>query len=126
MLASPRVAARPFTSARPAARAPVCTRRVAMRAAAPETPSPELMDGTAEDFEDSPDMGPRGRRSAVEKGSELKHFLPLPKPAHLVFVKPTVAVVAGMASRSSVGVKMTAGDQSLERYVIEYYARSVK
>jgi hypothetical protein len=68
---------------------------------------------------------PRGRRN-VEKGMELKHFLPLPKPAHLVYVKPTVAVVAGYATRGSVGVKMTAGDQALERYVIEYYARSVK
>lgn len=73
------------------------------------------------------DMGPRGRRGPmVEKGMELKHFLPLPKPAHLVYIKPTVAVVAGVASRSSVGLKMTAGEQQLERYVIEYYARSVK
>lgn len=73
------------------------------------------------------DMGPRGRRGpVVEKGMELKHFLPLPKPAHLVYIKPTVAVVAGVASRSSVGLKMTAGEQQLERYVIEYYARSVK
>lgn len=72
------------------------------------------------------DMGPRGRRGPAERTPELKHFLPLPKPAHLVYVKPTVAVVAGMASRSSVGLKMTAGNQALERYVIEYYARSVK
>lgn len=72
------------------------------------------------------DFGPRGRKSAVEKGMELKHFLPLPKPSHLVYVKPTVAVVAGIASRASVGLKMTAGSQGLERYVIEYYARSVK
>ncbi|GFH30653.1 uncharacterized protein HaLaN_29542, partial [Haematococcus lacustris] len=37
-----------------------------------------------------------------------------------------VAVVAGMASRSSVGLRMTAGDQQLERYVIEFYSKSVK
>ncbi|GLC33606.1 hypothetical protein PLESTB_000094700 [Pleodorina starrii] len=120
MLATPRAAARPFTSARPAARTPVVLpRRVTVRAAAEDVEeAPEVMD----DME----MAPRGRRSTVEKGMELKHFLPLPKPAHLVFVKPTVAVVAGTATRSSVGVKMTAGDQQLERYVIEYYARSVK
>ncbi|KXZ43496.1 hypothetical protein GPECTOR_88g438 [Gonium pectorale] len=118
MLAAPRAAARPFTSSRPAARAPICSRRVAVRAAA------EDVEVAPEAFEEAMDAGPRGRR--VEKGMELKHFLPLPKPAHLVFVKPTVAVVAGVASRSSVGLKMTAGNQQLERYVIEYYARSVK
>jgi hypothetical protein len=79
---------------------------------------------------------------------EFKHFLPLPKPAHLVsasdtsavaglgcklsqcmlaqvYIKPTVAVVAGKASRSSVGLKMTAGDNQLERYVIEFYSRKI-
>ena len=43
-----------------------------------------------------------------------------------MFIKPTVAVVTGVASRSSVGLKMTAGSTQLERFVIEYYARSVK
>ncbi|KAG2435269.1 hypothetical protein HXX76_007347 [Chlamydomonas incerta] len=121
MLATPRAAARPFTSARPAAKAPICPRRVTVRAAAEEA-----VDAAPEAFEESMESGPRGRRSTVEKGMELKHFLPLPKPAHLVFIKPTVAVVAGTASRSSVGVKMSAGDQQLERYVVEYFARSVK
>ena len=51
-------------------------------------------------------------------------FLPLPKPAHLVYIKPTVAVVAGVAPRSSVGLKMTAGSDQLERYVIEYYSKA--
>ncbi|KAG2494070.1 hypothetical protein HYH03_007713 [Edaphochlamys debaryana] len=120
MLATPRAAARPFTSARPAAKAPIAARRVTVRAAEPEVAEAPV-DVPWDEAEDS---GPRKGR--VEKGMELKHFLPLPKPAHLVFVKPTVAVVAGTASRSSVGVKMTAGDQQLERYVIEYYARSVK
>ncbi len=124
MLASSRVAARPFTSSRPAAKAPIApARRVAARAAAEEVEAPAP---APDAFDESMEMGPRGRRSAVEKGMELKHFLPLPKPAHLVYVKPTVAVVAGVASRSSVGLKMQAGDQQLERYVIEYYARSVK
>ncbi|PNW86377.1 hypothetical protein CHLRE_02g084000v5 [Chlamydomonas reinhardtii] len=120
MLATPRASARPFTSARPAAKAPICPRRVTVRAAE------EAVEAAPEAFEESMESGPRGRRSSVEKGMELKHFLPLPKPAHLVFIKPTVAVVAGTASRSSVGVKMSAGDQQLERYVVEYFARSVK
>ncbi|GAX83211.1 hypothetical protein CEUSTIGMA_g10637.t1 [Chlamydomonas eustigma] len=68
----------------------------------------------------------RPRRRAGEEKIELKHFLPLPKPKHLVYIKPTVAVVADVASRSSVGVKMTAGGNQLERYVVEYFARSVK
>ncbi len=68
----------------------------------------------------------RRRGSGEEQQPQFKHFLPLPKPAHLIYIKPTVAVVAGMAPRSSVGVKMTAGDNALERYVVEYYARSVK
>lgn len=119
MLATPRAAARPFTSARPAARTSVLPRRMTVRAAA------EDVEGDQK-FMNDMQMAPRGRRSTVDKGMELKHFLPLPKPAHLVFIKPTVAVVAGIASRSSVGVKMTAGDLQLERYVIEYYARSVK
>lgn len=67
----------------------------------------------------------RGAKRREDK-PEFKHFLPLPKPSHLIYIKPTVAVVAGVASRSSVGVKMTAGNNQLERYVIEYYARSVK
>ncbi|KAL6763229.1 hypothetical protein V8C86DRAFT_2496940 [Haematococcus lacustris] len=67
-----------------------------------------------------------GRRDREDRLPEFKQFLPLPKPAHLIFVKPTVAVVAGMASRSSVGLRMTAGDQQLERYVIEFYSKSVK
>jgi hypothetical protein len=68
----------------------------------------------------------RPRRRAGEEKIELKHFLPLPKPKHLVYIKPTVAVVVDVASRSSVGVKMTAGGNQLERYVVEYFARSVK
>ena len=73
-----------------------------------------------EDFSDD-----RPRRRAGEEKPEFKHFLPLPKPKHLVYIKPTVAVVADVASRSSVGVKMTAGGNQLERYVVEYFARSV-
>jgi hypothetical protein len=97
---------------------------VAVRAAEPEAaPEGAAVEEVMMDF-GAEDDSSRGRRA--EKGMELKHFLPLPKPAHLVYVKPTVAVVAGVASRSSVGLKMTAGDQQLERYVIEYYARSVK
>ena len=69
------------------------------------------------------DDRPRARRG--EEKPEFKHFLPLPKPKHLVFIKPTVAVVADVASRSSVGLKMTAGGNQLERYVVEYFARSV-
>ena len=67
----------------------------------------------------------RYRRGGQDK-PEFKHFLPLPKPAHLIFIKPTVAVVADVAARSSVGLKMTAGDNQLERYVIEFYSKSVK
>ncbi len=57
----------------------------------------------------------RGFRRRGEDKPEFKHFLPLPKPEHLIFIKPTVAVVAGMASRQSVGLKMTAGNNQLER-----------
>jgi hypothetical protein len=71
------------------------------------------------------DFEERGGRRGQDQ-PQFKQFLPLPKPAHLVYIKPTVAVVAGMASRSSVGLKMTAGDQGLERYVIEFYSKSVK
>ena len=67
----------------------------------------------------------RSRARRGEEKPEFKHFLPLPKPKHLVYIKPTVAVVADVASRSSVGVKMTAGGNQLERYVVEYFARSV-
>eukprot|EP00798_Chlamydomonas_sp_ICE-L_P014348 gene14348-20343_t len=42
-------------------------------------------------------------------------LLPLPKPAHLVYIKPTVAVVAGKATRQSVGIQMTALNNQLER-----------
>uniref|UniRef100_A0A7R9YSM7 Uncharacterized protein n=1 Tax=Chlamydomonas euryale TaxID=1486919 RepID=A0A7R9YSM7_9CHLO len=69
--------------------------------------------------------GPRGAAPGQDK-PEFKHFLPLPKPSHLVYVKPTVAVVADRANRASVGLKMTAGGQKLERFVVEYFARSVK
>lgn len=72
------------------------------------------------------DTGRGGRRGSSEPKLEFKHFLPLPKPAHLIYIKPTVAVVAGMAARSSVGLKMTANGNQLERYVIEYYSKSVK
>jgi hypothetical protein len=56
---------------------------------------------------------------------ELKEFLYLPKPNHLVYIKPTVAVVADVASRASVGLKMTIGNNQLERYVVEYYSKSL-
>lgn len=65
------------------------------------------------------------RRRSEEDMPEFKHFLPLPKPEHLVLIKPTVAVVAGMASRNSVGLKMTVGKNQLERYVVEYYSKSL-
>lgn len=74
--------------------------------------------------EDFSEDRPRARRG--EEKPEFKHFLPLPKPKHLVYIKPTVAVVVDVASRSSVGVKMTAGGNQLERYVVEYFARSVR
>lgn len=66
-----------------------------------------------------------GGRGSRESATVPKHFLPLPKPAHLVYIKPTVAVVADLAPRSSVGVKMTAGNNQLERYVIEFYSRRI-
>ncbi len=70
--------------------------------------------------------GGAGRyRKASPDGPTEKLFLPLPKPKHLVYIKPTVAVVADVASRSSVGLKMQIGDNQLERYVIEYYSRSL-
>ncbi|GBF99617.1 hypothetical protein Rsub_12296 [Raphidocelis subcapitata] len=56
---------------------------------------------------------------------EFKDFLPLPKPAHLVYIKPTVAVVTDVASRASVGLKMTVGTNQLERYVVEYYSKKL-
>eukprot|EP00775_Hariotina_reticulata_P011081 gene11081-11237_t len=66
---------------------------------------------------------PRGRgrfsRRPQEERVDLKDFLYLPKPNHLVYIKPTVAVVADVASRASVGLKMTIGNNQLERYVIE-------
>lgn len=65
----------------------------------------------------------RGGRQEREPRAQPKLFMPLPKPAHLVYIKPTVAVVADIASRNSVGVKMTAGDKKLESYVIEFYSR---
>eukprot|EP00199_Chlamydomonas_sp_CCMP681_P004338 CAMPEP_0119104150 /NCGR_PEP_ID=MMETSP1180-20130426/2436_1 /TAXON_ID=3052 ORGANISM="Chlamydomonas cf sp, Strain CCMP681" /NCGR_SAMPLE_ID=MMETSP1180 /ASSEMBLY_ACC=CAM_ASM_000741 /LENGTH=93 /DNA_ID=CAMNT_0007088831 /DNA_START=132 /DNA_END=413 /DNA_ORIENTATION=- len=71
------------------------------------------------------ERGPRRGRGEGQEKLEFKLFLPLPKPSHLVYIKPTVAVVAGMASRSSVGLKMTAGDQQLERYIIEFYSRRI-
>eukprot|EP00878_Enallax_costatus_P002388 GHUV01002564.1.p1 GENE.GHUV01002564.1~~GHUV01002564.1.p1 ORF type:complete len:112 (+),score=31.76 GHUV01002564.1:174-509(+) len=77
-----------------------------------------------------PDAGrgaPRGRgrfsRRPQEERVEHKEFLYLPKPNHLVYIKPTVAVVADVASRASVGLKMTIGNNQLERYVIEYYSK---
>lgn len=60
-----------------------------------------------------------------EERVELKEFLYLPKPNHLVYIKPTVAVVADVASRASVGLKMTIGNNQLERYVVEYYSKSL-
>ncbi|KAF8073185.1 hypothetical protein HT031_000846 [Scenedesmus sp. PABB004] len=71
--------------------------------------------------------GQRGRgrfsRRPQEERVEHKEFLYLPKPNHLVYIKPTVAVVADVASRASVGLKMTIGTNQLERYVIEYYSK---
>ncbi|KAI8474977.1 MAG: hypothetical protein J3K34DRAFT_465330 [Monoraphidium minutum] len=71
----------------------------------------------------------RGRFSRRPRGDgdkpEFKDFLPLPKPAHLVYIKPTVAVVTDVASRSSVGIKMTIGENNLERYVVEYYSKKL-
>lgn len=58
-----------------------------------------------------------------EERVEHKEFLYLPKPNHLVYIKPTVAVVTDVASRASVGLKMTIGNNQLERYVIEYYSK---
>lgn len=66
----------------------------------------------------------RGRqRDDDEPKIEQKHFLPLPKPKHLVYIKPTVAVVAAPAPRNSVGLKMTADGKALESYVVEFYQR---
>ncbi|KAJ9508948.1 hypothetical protein QJQ45_028273, partial [Haematococcus lacustris] len=95
-------------------RPPVRLSRLQVRAAEPEFAAEPVDDRSY------------GRRDREDRLPEFKQFLPLPKPAHLIFVKPTVAVVAGMASRSSVGLRMTAGDQQLERYVIEFYSKSVK
>lgn len=64
-------------------------------------------------------------RPRNEDRPDFKQFLDLPKPAHLVFIRPTVAVVTDVASRSSVGLKMTAGNNQLERYVVEYYSKSL-
>jgi hypothetical protein len=87
-----------------------------VRAAEPEAPA---VDDVVELMEDDS----RGNRRLGADKPEFKHFLPLPLPSHLVYIKPTVAVVAGTASRSSVGLKMTAGDNQLERYVIEFYSK---
>ncbi len=67
----------------------------------------------------------RPRPRADGDRPEFKDFLPLPKPAHLVYIKPTVAVVTDLASRSSVGLKMTIGENNLERYVVEFYSKSL-
>jgi hypothetical protein len=68
-----------------------------------------------------PACSPRGDPNRPE----FKDFLPLPKPAHLVYIKPTVAVVTDVAARSSVGLKMTIGDNKLERYVVEFFSRKL-
>uniref|UniRef100_A0A7S3VN95 Uncharacterized protein n=1 Tax=Dunaliella tertiolecta TaxID=3047 RepID=A0A7S3VN95_DUNTE len=73
----------------------------------------------------SDERGPR-RSGPQQDNPEFTHFLPLPKPAHLIYIKPTVAVVADVAARNSVGLKMSAGDDKLERYIIEFYSKSVK
>jgi hypothetical protein len=57
---------------------------------------------------------------------QFDQYLELPKPAHLVYVKPTVAVVAAVAPRESVGLKMQIGSNDFSRYVVEYYSRSIK
>lgn len=80
-------------------------------------------DAVAAEPEQRQGRGPRAGRQTEEK---FKHYMPLPLPSHLVYVRPTVAVVTDVASRSSVGIKMTAGGNGLERYVVEYFARSVK
>ena len=80
-----------------------------MRAAELDAPQMSM------DAEASVEDEERGFRRRGEERPEFKHFLPLPKPEHLVFIKPTVAVVAGYPSRSSVGLKMTAGTNALER-----------
>lgn len=89
-------------------------RTVYVRAAAEE-------DANAEE----PRQSRGGRRGGwnAEPDPEDKLYPPLPKPAHLVYVKPTVAVVADIASRASVGLRMTIGTKKLEAYVIEYYSR---
>lgn len=99
-----------------------------MFAAAPEEEAVyvSVPEDTNLEAEAEEEYNSRGRRGPAEGKLEFKHFLPLPKPAHLIFIKPTVAVVAGLASRSSVGLRMTAGGKQLERYVIEYYSKSVK
>ncbi len=50
-------------------------------------------DAPSGDWEDRP----RQRRG--EEKMEFKHFLPLPKPKHLVYIKPTVAVVGVLRRR---------------------------
>jgi hypothetical protein len=70
-----------------------------------------------------PSSGPRGGGGGDKP--EFKDFLPLPKPAHLVYIKPTVAVVTDVASRNSVGLKMTIGENKLERYVVEFFSRKL-
>ncbi len=97
----------------------MCCVGVAHRSPVTVQAGPERSQGRFDDDD-------RPRRRAGEEKPEFKHFLPLPKPKHLVYIKPTVAVVVDVASRSSVGVKMTAGGNQLERYVVEYFARSVK
>lgn len=109
-----------------------CTRTDALSflaaAAAPRPACRLVVRASADDSVPSerPRRGGAGRyRKAAPEGPSEKLFLPLPKPKHLVYIKPTVAVVADVASRSSVGLKMTIGDNQLERYVIEYYSRSL-
>eukprot|EP00879_Flechtneria_rotunda_P001143 GHRR01001288.1.p2 GENE.GHRR01001288.1~~GHRR01001288.1.p2 ORF type:complete len:109 (+),score=28.69 GHRR01001288.1:161-487(+) len=103
------------TKTQPFTQTPVSSRRTAVRVSA-----------TYQD-DAGRSRGPRGRgrflRRPQEERVEHKEFLYLPKPNHLVYIKPTVAVVAGMASRASVGLKMTVGNNQLERYVIEYYSK---
>eukprot|EP00798_Chlamydomonas_sp_ICE-L_P025264 gene25265-10915_t len=52
----------------------------------------------------------------------FSELLPLPKPAHLVYIKPTVAVVAVKATRQSVGIQMTALNNQLERPTVAVVA----
>jgi hypothetical protein len=103
----------------------LASRPLSMRTRATEVEAAPVEEQQQPRFEGRRGRGPR--RDPRDSGEEkFKHNMPLPLPAHLVYIRPTVAVVTDRASRSSVGLKMTAGGNQLERYVVEYFARSVK